>query len=667
MKTKSIRNKIITAFLVASLIPFTASFFLVFKQGKEHLKENIINQQFSHLQFLEKAVINDFYNLHTELTFWANNQLLNDILVEDIDKRIQKFITSIKNKRIINGEIIVTDKNGKIISSTVSSLTGKKLSLKYLNSFFTDIHRIKVLKKPVMKLTVPIVSQINTEKIGYFTVFLYPEYFSKYTFKSPENTGSLYNKKENIFVGEEIPIPKIMQSRGYFEYLNYITVYTRIDDFYLNNWYILVQFDRDSVFQPIESMESTFTGIALLGIGIILLFSILVANNLVKPIEMLTETANYISRTKDYSKRVKIQSEDELGILALAFNNMLSEIQKALEKIRAENTERLKLFTKLIEIINKISSAKTEKEVIRIATTELEKFLNINRVQFVEKSPEKGINIPVSTETVKGFIHFDIGRKPTPEEEQFFKSVGRMVNLYIEKLELLNKAQEASKAKSSFISNISHELRTPLNSIIGFAQYLQMSETDEQNIQAARSIETAGKHLLDMINEILDFAKTEAGAVKVNKTKFQLDSLLKEVYSIIQPLVKEKNLQLIFPKNTGLKLNTDYRLLKQVLLNLLSNAVKFTEKGYIRLQVNKENGKVVFSVSDTGIGISKENLNKLFSEFSQLENPLQKKYRGTGLGLAISKRYVELLGGEISAYSEGEGKGATFTFYIPLS
>ncbi|ACO03959.1 MAG TPA: HAMP domain-containing protein [Persephonella sp.] len=666
MRLRSIKYRIVLSFLVASLIPFIASIFLVFKKGEEHLIDNIIDQQYSQITFLKKTILRDFHNLHTELSFWSENQILNDILVDDIDKRIQKFLFSIKENKDVKGVLFVSNIKGVIISSTEKSLLGKTINSKYLENYFSDLHHFRLLDKDVIKLSVPVYSSFQNQKIGYLVLLLYPDYFSQYTFSTRNSINSIYNRKNRLFIGSEIPVPKNLKDEGYFEFGNFLTIYKKIDDLYLRDWFILLQLNKESIFSPLKSMETIFIGVALCGMAIILILSSVVATRLVKPVKLLTETADYISRTKDYSKRVDIRSEDEIGILAKAFNNMLSEIQSALEKIKQENRERLRLFTKLIEIINRITSANSEMEVIDIVTQELESFLNVEKVEFTKDKKPGGISIPVDTESVKGFIHFDLKRDITVEEEQFLKSIGRMINLYIERLELLHKAQSASRAKSAFISNMSHELRTPLNSIIGFAQYLQMAETDEENIKAARSIELAGRHLLDMINDILDFAKIEAGAVKVNKRSFPVKKLIDEISAMVQPLIQEKGLKLILPENTDTVINTDYRLLKQVLLNLLSNAVKFTEEGYIKIDVRKDNGKIYFSVIDTGIGISRENIDKLFKDFTQLENPLQKKYKGTGLGLAISKKYIELLGGEIYAYSEGEGKGAKFEFYIPL-
>ncbi|WP_457641017.1 ATP-binding protein [Persephonella sp.] len=664
MIRRSIRLKIVLSFLIASLIPFIASILLVFKKGEEHLIENIKKQQEHQVEILKKTIIKDFKNLKNELSFWAGNQILNDIVVDDIDKRIQKFLFRIKEKRDIYGILVCADLNGKVIASTEKKLIGKTLDKISLDKGFKDLYFDSNLNKNVLRLSRPVYSSFHKKKIGYLIIFLFPEYLKQYTFETESNTTSLYNRKIDFFVGKELPVPQKLSINGFFEIDRYLIIYKNLAGSKLSNWYIFSEINKEILFSPLNSMENIFLAVAVFGVFIIFILSMVISTKLVEPIKLLTETADYISKTKDYSKRVVISTKDELGILAEAFNEMLTEIQKALEKIKQENKERLRLFAKLIEIINKITSAKSEKEVIDIVTHELRAFLHTDKIGFSSEKIKDAFNVSINTETVKGYLYFYLGRKITPEEKQFLESIGRMVNLYIEKIELLHKAQAASKAKSAFISNMSHELRTPLNSIIGFAQYLQMTETDENNKEAARSIEIAGRHLLEMINEILDFAKIEAGAVKVEKKRFSLKKLISEIKVIVHPLVQEKNLELILPEDTDLEINTDYRLLKQILLNLLSNAIKFTEKGYIKLDISKEEKKIYFSVIDSGIGISKENLKKLFQDFTQLENPLQKKYKGTGLGLAISKKYVELLGGKIYAYSEGEGKGSKFEFYI---
>jgi len=343
---------------------------------------------------------------------------------------------------------------------------------------------------------------------------------------------------------------------------------------------------------------------------------------------------------------------------------MISEIEKALKTIEEENRNRLRLFKNLIDIFNKITSVQKEEEVLSVAVKELRRFFKDVKLYFSEEK-NGFFYIDIKTEKIKGFLIFETERDLSEEEKEFFLAIGKLINLLLEKVELLNKSQAASKAKSAFISNMSHELRTPLNSIIGFSQYLQTVEEDDTKKQALKSIEISGKHLLEMINDILDYAKLEAGAIKVKKETFSLKEMLDEVKSIIKPLSDEKGLKLILPED-NIVLNTDKKLLKQILINLLSNAVKFTENGYIKLSVWKEDKWVFFSVKDTGIGIKKEHLENIFKSFTQLENPLQKKYKGTGLGLAITKEYLKLLGGDIKARSEGVGKGAEFILKIPL-
>ncbi|MEM0325334.1 MAG: ATP-binding protein [Candidatus Aenigmatarchaeota archaeon] len=231
-------------------------------------------------------------------------------------------------------------------------------------------------------------------------------------------------------------------------------------------------------------------------------------------------------------------------------------------------------------------------------------------------------------------------------------------------------AELASSAKEVFLANMSHELRTPLNAIIGFSQILMFKKDVPENVKSfVEKIYTSGKHLLDLINNILDFSKIQSGNFMPNFQKNNIRKLLSEVESIVSPLARNKNIEIsvdIINNSEEEEFVFDYMLIKQALLNLLSNAIKFTEpNGKVNLKVIINISECMFSVCDTGIGISKENIKKLFKPFSQIENPLQKKHKGTGLGLVLTKRIVELHNGEIWVESE-LGKGSCFSFSIPI-
>ncbi len=229
----------------------------------------------------------------------------------------------------------------------------------------------------------------------------------------------------------------------------------------------------------------------------------------------------------------------------------------------------------------------------------------------------------------------------------------------------------AGQHKSQFLANMSHELRTPLNAIIGYSEILQEDVADlgQDNVgRDLKKIEGAGRHLLGLINDILDLSKVEAGKMDVFLEDVEIVPLLEEVRALIVPLA-EKNgntLKLRPAKNLG-SMRTDRTKLKQSLLNILSNGSKFTQNGRLTLVAERfkaDRPMVRFAVSDTGIGMTKEQLGRLFQAFSQADASTTKKYGGTGLGLAISRRFCQLLGGDIAVTSR-PGKGSTFTITLP--
>ena len=234
-------------------------------------------------------------------------------------------------------------------------------------------------------------------------------------------------------------------------------------------------------------------------------------------------------------------------------------------------------------------------------------------------------------------------------------------------------ADTANRAKSTFLANMSHELRTPLNAIIGYSEMLQDEAEDtgqDDFIPDLNKILTAGKHLLNLINEVLDLSKIEAGKMELYLETFALNELLSGIASTAAPLVKKNAnvLVLNYPDDVG-NIHADLTKVRQCLLNLVSNATKFTNKGKIFVDVERlsRNGTelVNIKVRDTGIGMTKEQLGKLFQAFSQADASTTRNYGGTGLGLAISKRFCQMMGGDITVTSE-PSVGSTFTMQLPV-
>ncbi|OQX03836.1 MAG: hypothetical protein BWK80_54835, partial [Desulfobacteraceae bacterium IS3] len=231
-------------------------------------------------------------------------------------------------------------------------------------------------------------------------------------------------------------------------------------------------------------------------------------------------------------------------------------------------------------------------------------------------------------------------------------------------------AEAANKAKSTFLANMSHELRTPLNAIIGYSEMLEEDAEDSDNeeiIPDLQKINSAGKHLLGLINDILDLSKIEAGKMTLLMETFDAAKLIDEISAMVQPLISKNSniLKLGCADNIG-SIYADQTKVRQVLFNLLSNASKFTEKGTITLEVRRSETQMIFQVRDTGIGMTPEQLGRLFQAFSQAEDSTAKKYGGTGLGLVISRKFCQMMGGDITVESE-PGQGSVFTVQLPFS
>ncbi|MFN3873383.1 MAG: response regulator [Ignavibacterium sp.] len=232
------------------------------------------------------------------------------------------------------------------------------------------------------------------------------------------------------------------------------------------------------------------------------------------------------------------------------------------------------------------------------------------------------------------------------------------------------KAEESTKLKSQFLASMSHELRTPMNSILGLTELiLDKAQIDDKNRERLEVVLKSGKRLMNLINDILDLSKIEAGKMEIREEEILLEELLEDVSSTIQPLVYEKGLRFTINRKCDTKIivTTDKGRVTQVLINLLGNAIKFTDKGNIELSVAlMDDNNLVFSVSDTGIGIPEDAQKIIFEEFRQVDGSTTRRYSGTGLGLAISKKIVDLLGGKIWVKSI-VGKGSIFSFTIPVN
>lgn len=349
----------------------------------------------------------------------------------------------------------------------------------------------------------------------------------------------------------------------------------------------------------------------------------------------------------------------------------------------------LKILTELLSDEAEISLAKSGAQAIDkslkllpdlilldIVMPEMDGFETLKRLRSIESLKEVPIIFITGLDTADNEIYgLDLGahdyiRKPfNPSVVKSRIATHLKVIKQTKKLRDLSiRLKEADEAKSRFLANMSHEIRTPLTAIIGYAELIQLGDLAEmQNDEAVNIISNSGKHLLNLINDILDLSKIEAEKLQIERLHVDLPNLIDGIQSIVRPKAEVKKLDFIVDLKFPIPATiiTDPTRLKQILINLINNAIKFTETGSVKLEMSCIGNKLRFSVVDTGIGISAEQQNKIFSAFEQADVTVTRKFGGTGLGLNISKYLAKKLGGDITVTSM-QGVGSNFTAEIAI-
>jgi len=548
----SLRYRLIIAFLTIGIIPYAIYYIYTTYITQDKILTKLIQEQIREVDIIKATIEHELISVQNEALFLSSLAIMDDIAIDDIDKRVSNVL---KQQYLnIQDDLLIFGINSKlkVVASSQDRSINRDFKPKEILINYNPNSKYTIYNNKIY-----FISKIDASfKKGLYLGFLVIEY--------PLSNLDKFNKNE-FGVSSKIIDKNLKKS---YEKRDKTLIITEPFNNILNGYSIIYTIDKAIALHFLYDFISFTIYLMPLAFIIILLIAILFAKSILKPIEELTVVSEEITKSKDYTLDVDIQSDDEIGRLSNSFNKMLKVTHGAHQEL-------------------------------------------------------------------------------------------------IEKIKLLESTKASSSAKSAFISNMSHELRTPLNSIIGSSQYIiSYEKADEKIVDIVSNIESSSQYLLGMINEILDIAKIESGYMEVNITKVNFKNLIQESLSMMQLLIEDKNLKLNFSYDNSIKeiIEIDHTICTQIILNLLSNSIKFTKEGTINFDVRLIDNKIVITIEDTGIGISKENLSKLFKDFTQVENIMQSAHKGTGLGLSLSRKLAHLIGGDLSLQSDGEGHGVKSIF-----
>jgi len=431
---------------------------------------------------------------------------------------------------------------------------------------------------------------------------------NEFVFLNPFRHDSEYNLNQRIGLAVDVIIPMqraVNESPGTGLLVDYRgeKVIAHWRNINLVNWGLVAKIDQKEAFSSVRTLKNYIVGFSIAFIIILIIIAFWISKKMVGPLNSLNKFSVRVA-SGEYDNHPKVTSNDEIGQLTVAFINMANQLDTSIKKFKAEIKER------------------------KQAVQELSKYQE--------------------------------------DLEKLVKE--RTAELSYSNAELA----KAARMKDEFLASMSHELRTPLNSVLGLSEALQeevYGSLNQKQLKSLENIEQSGRHLLSLINEILDLAKIEAGKIELEYTRISIRNLVESSLVFVKQIALEKRLKVTSGVSGSIEFfMADEKRMKQILVNLLSNAVKFTPVGgevALDVVVHEEDNKIDFCVKDTGIGISEENMEKLFIAFVQIDSSLSREYEGTGLGLALVKNLTELHNGAISVESV-VNEGSSFTVSLPF-
>ncbi len=649
------RVKLLFAFSIILTAGFITTWLILSRYETDKLTEEIVNRL--HIEAIESAdeIVQNLEELKKELVFLSTLDVMDDIIAHDVDIRIESYLKK-RAADLGNGiEFVLFDSAGNEILATPRRNTD--IDPKALfdtasgdKSFFNGFYIISAQVQASFDKNLNIGRLVMLIPLQYFKKGLH-EIGDKFAWLLPPESSD--NTVKEIFSAPNEKLDEMI----------YASIPLASP---LYGWKLIYAIKKEDALQTVYFAKNIIFATFIIMALLMGLLTLMVEKQLLTPVRELSRFVKKIIETNNYRLKPPIPSNDEIGDLAESFAVLMERTDNALTEIEEQNLRHMRTLEALMTFLEEMAAAKSVDEAIETATNRIRLMTGSKAVDISESANQekRSLSIPILYEKREKPVYRYINVKEVDNTlamtDRVYASIGRIISAQIERLHLL-------KSKTSFFSGLSHELKTPLGSILTLAQLLIGSgKCGEKEMESLARIERSAEYLLHIINDILMLAKADAGEIKPQIQKCDFRSLISECIEIIEPLVEAKNLTLeaLFLDHCK-NIPTDPKLLRMVIINILANSVKYTPKGFIKIYISTYDRDLRIKIIDSGIGISKENLDKIFDEFFR-EYREDSSEHGTGIGLALSKKIVEILGGRLKISSEGEGKGACATITLPL-
>ena len=671
----TLKSKLRLALFAIGFFPFVFILVYLHNLGESKILDDTLAIHHAQMHTVKKRIEEQLSALDKEISFLASLSLMDDMIVNDVDKRISNILLHKQQDITAKVDLFTVDRDAKIIASTAHEIKDTFAYPKVLLAAKQEGKRYFFHHKDLYLFT-PISSNLQKESTLGYLILRYPLLNLNHFLVHQNGIRSLFYFPQNALqIGHLFDSEPLHLTPYENDYMNekYLILQEQFEGL-LSSGFIVYQIEKSVALSFLDQFMFFVWVLFALGFLVIALLSWWIGERILKPIARLSDATKSIVSTQDYSTQVSVASEEgEIRELAENFNVMVAEINTSFQKLEEENRVRLLRFVQLVNIFNGLIQTQSEEACIGLALDELQGLVPEQTFTFSSEYPEekKGLSMMLYVKDFEqGSSHFygvislsDREEIRDEEERRFYRAIATMIMLQLDQIRLIAQTQAVSSAKSTFISHMSHELRTPLHTILSSTQYLigyeGLSLPQQEKVA---TIESSADHLLGMINDILDLVQIEAGKVTVeidNVHSEALSEMTQEVCTMLSLLAEQKELELSFENRLSepLDVSIDRRYFKQILINLLSNAVKFTSAGYISVSLQMCEGSVCLCVKDSGHGLSKEDIAVLFEEFTQASSYKETKQKGSGLGLAISSKLAALFDAELTLKSEGLGKG----------